>query len=141
MPAVDPEAVTNAVLSQLIDESPGFLIGDGKKPDGIPLTNQKLPAEWYGILYPVDPADADGALGDDTQWQFLQYQVTVVGGVRAQAENGQKKVRDRLVGWTPTVAGVGFEPMQLFDRSGVERDDDVNPPVFFTTDRFVVFAS
>lgn len=141
MATVDPEAVTDAVLARLVDESPGFLIGDGRTPEGVSLTAQKLPATWYGILYPLPDADGDGALGDDVQWQLLQFQVTVFGGLRSQAQYGQNAVRERLVGWKPSVSGVRFEPMRLFDRSGITPDDDMTPTYFFTTDRFVVFAS
>jgi hypothetical protein len=67
------------------------------------------------------------------------FQVTAVGADMEEAQWMQHKVRQALLGFTPTVTGWATGPISAEQPRGVTRDDD--GPVFITTDDFRIFVS
>lgn len=90
----------------------------------------------YAVLYPWPDVFREGGLSDANQITVTRFQVTCVGDTMEEAQWMQHKVRAALIGWVPNTAGITATPVELDDDSGVLRDDDRTPPVFYTTDRF-----
>lgn len=133
----DTRTVTDAVLARL---QSAMDCGDGVAPT-VTKNADGLPVSPYAVLYPLTDLDGGGALDDGLQWAMRHFQVTVVGGSREQAEWGQMKARETLMGWSPSVSGLSCGKVELDDPTGVDRDDDVAPPLFFTTDRYRLFVA
>lgn len=129
--AHDPRLLYNAIATRLASET-SRAIGDAQAPDGT------LP---YAIVYPLTDNPGEGPLSDPHQVANQVFQVTCVGANMDSAQVLQKNVRAALLGWAPTVAGFGTFPVHLLDGSGVLRDDNVQPPLFTTADRFVARVS
>lgn len=129
--------VTAAVLARL---QAVITTGDGEEPELV-RTAQGLPTSPYAILYRLDDLEDGGAISDAQQWTYRQYQIQVVGGNRISAEAGQEIVRAQLMGWRPSVSGISCGPVELEDPSGVDRDDDETPPLFYSTDRYRLWVS
>ena len=130
--AHDPRPLYDALVARL-ETATTRPIGDGEEPDDT--------TEPYAIVYSLSDEPPEGPLDDPTEVVGDAFQVTCVGSSRRQAQWMQQKVRAALLGWTPTVAGVGTFPIQPLTGSGVDRDTAVSPPVFFTTDRFIARLS
>lgn len=128
----NPRLFYAAVIARLGDT--GRPVGDAVAPDG------GLP---YVVVYPMPDARTDGSLVDPHQIAVYTFQLTSVALTREQAQWMQHKARVSLLGWTPTVAGIGATPLQLDDPGGggVTRDDDVSPPQFYAVDRYRMYAS
>lgn len=94
----------------------------------------------YSVVHPLFEV-FDGSLEDPHQIDVWTFQVTCVGGTAAHCQAMQHAARSALVGWAPTVAGLGTTKTRLVLGSGISRDDDVQPPAFFSTDRFEIFTS
>lgn len=95
----------------------------------------------YAVLYPLYVGGRDGP---DSDWQadgWYEYQVTSVGDTRMQAEGLADELRVRLLASTLTVNGFATGPINLSDDVGVERDDDVQPPIYYTIQMYSIFAT
>lgn len=134
---LNTRSVTDAVLTRI---QTAVTCGDADTPTHDQLSDGR-PSAPYAVLYPLPDLDGGGALSDGHQWAMRHFQVTVVGGTRQSCEEGQMDVREVLMGWSPSVAGLSCGKVELDDPTGVDRDDDATPPVFFTTDRFRLFVS
>lgn len=130
--AHDPRPLYDAIIARLIAQTTRP-IGDAGEP-----TSTATP---YAIVYSLSDAPGEGPLNDPTQVLDDAFQVTSVGVSRQQAQWMQQKVRAALLGWTPTISGVGTFPVQPLSSSGVDRDTAISPPVYFTTDRFTARLS
>lgn len=93
----------------------------------------------YSVLYPLGDRATDGSISDPNQISRALFQVTCVGVTMDAAQELQYDVRTALLGHEPVVTGWDTGPVELDSGSGVFRDDD--GPVFFTTDRFLVYVS
>lgn len=111
----------------------GRPVGEAVKPAAAGLP--------YAVIYPMTDVSNAGPLNDPTQVSVYQWQVTCVGQTMEQAQWMQHKVRSVLLGWIPTVSGIGTTPVDLAAGSGVTRDDDVSPPQFYTTDSYRLYTS
>lgn len=130
--AHDTEAIYDAILAHLISET-GRDIGDAKRPD-----DSTTP---YAVLYPGPAVNLEGGLNNPTQVRDGEFTVTSVGRDRSEATWMQTKVKEALLGWTPTIAGVGAYPIQLSYDAEVRRDPDPQKTLFFAPDRFVAGIS
>lgn len=130
----DPAPLWTAILTRL-RTSTGKNIGEGEAP-----SNNTLP---YAVFYPQEDEDSEGSLNDPLQAVTFAFQVTCVGSGLFQAGWMQTKVRAALLGWTPTVTGVGTTPVDLLRGSGFPRDDALsgNPTFFYSHDLFSELAS
>ena len=138
--ANDPRSLIDTILARLTAET-GLLVGDAEKPDGVVTTDEELPVAPYLVVYPDDDEATDGTLDNPDSDVWWIFEVESVGGRRDQAQVGQAKTRSALLGWRPAPTGLAAGLVELETGSGVGRDDDVNPPLFSTGDRFRVFTS
>jgi hypothetical protein len=131
--AHNPRLFYDAVIARLVADT-GRPVGEAVAPAG------GLP---YAVVYPMPDARHDGSLADPHQVAVYTFQLTAVGQTMEQAQWMQHKGRVSLLGWIPTVAGIGSTPVQLDDPGGggVTRDDDVSPPQFYAVDRYRMYAS
>lgn len=128
----NPLPLWTVILARL-RTSTGEEIGEGIAP--------AVTAVPYGVFYPQEDDEPEGSLSDPLQAVTWTWQVTAVGEGLLQAGWMQHKVRLALVGWTPTITGVGTYPVHLAQGSGIPREDPVQPPLFFSTDRFSALTS
>ena len=114
----------------------GRRIGDARTP-----SNNTRP---YAVLWPLFATEFDGSLGEPDEDAWYRYQVTCVGDTREQAQGLADELmvlmraKNKYV-WTGFVA----KPVLIEDVLPVDRDDDVQPPVFyqsFTVKTFVTPA-
>lgn len=134
--AHDPTPFYAAVAARLASQT-GKAVGRGEAPAGA-VTNVSL--EPYVIVYPQLEL-FEGSLSDPHIIDEFTFQLTCVGGTMAHAQWMQHASRAAVLGWSPTVAGLGTTPIRLTLGSGIARDDDIQPPVFYSTDRFECFTS
>lgn len=128
----DPSLVYSAIVTRIAAQT-GKNIGRGEAP-----SDRTLP---YAVVYPLDDTDNPTSLGDAHETTVYEFQVTSVGEYPLGAEWMQTQVRTALLGWTPTVSGRSFGPVEKSGGQGTRRDDNVQKPVFYAVDRFTVFAS
>jgi hypothetical protein len=132
----DPRAFFAAIVAR-ITTSTGKQVELAIAPDS--------PVYPYAVVYPLTDESSEGALNDPTQIVVWAWQVTCVSDGAAGAQWMQHKVRQALHGHIPVVAGVGTTPIELSFGSGITRDtggsDDVSPPLFYSTDRFIAYTS
>jgi hypothetical protein len=122
--------LSDAIATRISTQT-GKPCGDAVRPAGA--------TPPYSVLYPLPDRQTDGGLGDPNQISWSLFQVTCVGATMDAAQELQFDVRTALLGHQPVVAGWDTGPVELDLGSGVLRDDD--GPVFFTTDRFLVYVS
>ena len=132
---MNPDDFYAAIAAQLVS-STGKNIGEGEAP-----TSTTLP---YAVVYPrsedIDP-DRLGNLSEARDATFFEFQVTSVSGTMNDALWMVQKVRDALIGFTPTVSGDAFGKVELAQVNAVQRDDSVQPPLFYGVDEFQCFAA
>lgn len=128
----NPRVFFDAIVTQLAS-STGKNIGEAQAPASVVLP--------YAVIYPLSDEAKDGSLSNPVEIAVWAWQVTCVGSTMDQAQWMQHKVRQALLGWTPTVAGLGTTPVDLLDGAGVTRDDSIQPPLFYSTDRFHAYTS
>lgn len=118
--------LTDAVLTRLKTNSGSFKIGDGQAP-----ADNDRP---YAVLYALDEGESDGDMStaaDITGW--VEYQVTSVGDTREQAEGLADLLRTHLLASDLSPSGFRMFPWRNFVTSLPDRDDDVQPPLFYVT--------
>jgi hypothetical protein len=117
----DSRPHVDAVLALLADA--GLAVYDAEAPAAPPVK--------YAVVY-ADPGTPGGALGDRHRHLLIEFQVTAVGRSRVQAAWVADKARAALLTGTPTVAGRVVQPLwQVGSPPPVQRDDDVQPPVYY----------
>lgn len=112
---------------------PGFDVGDAEADESFTFP--------YSVVYPLFTADLDGPLSDVTADGWYQYQVTCVGETREQAQGLADATEPALEAYAYTVANYAIGPAQLNDRLPVDRDDGVQPPLFYQTLVFQYFVT
>ena len=98
----------------------------------------------YFVVEPMDEdsdPDVRGTLGDAHVSTLFEFRVRSVGLNQEQALWTQKKARDVLLGWKPTVTGYTCGFVEKSGGFGVFRDDDIQPPLFDVVDEFICFVS
>lgn len=137
MPTIpEPAPLWQAIIDRL-RTSTGKSIGEADAPALVGRTSP------YGVFYPSDDERTEGSLSDPLQIVVWAFQVTAVGTGMFQTAWFQRAVRAALIGWKPTVTGVGTTPIELLNGSGITRDDALsgNPTFFYSTDLFTVYTS
>ena len=130
--AHDPRLFYAPIVAQLAAAT-GKAIGEAAAPADVTTP--------YAVVYPLPDLGGEGPLTDPHQVVVWGFQVTGVGRTMEEATWMQHKIRAALLGWAPTVAGLGTTPIHLDSGSGILRDADVAPPLFYSTDRFAVHTS
>ena len=132
---MNPDDFYTAIVAQLAS-STGKNIGQAEAP-----TSTTLP---YAVVYPrsedIDP-DRLGNLSEARDATFFEWQVTSVGSDLIQALWMVQKVRDALIAFTPVVSRDAFGKCELAQVNAVQRDDSVQPPLFYGVDEFQCFAA
>jgi hypothetical protein len=131
-------AHTSALLERLA--TTGLPVGDARAPrdGGWQGAEGSSSFRTYLVLYPLDVmrAGPNAALqGRYTQPQ-LRYQVTTVGLDRHATQVGADLAAAALLDTTLDIDGWSTVLLVHDESSGVERDEDVNPPLFFVADRY-----
>ena len=127
----------NAIIKALEDD--GMIVGDAVKPpncgwSGTPGQSQFIP---YLIVYPTGGGGVDGPLGDTRSDVQYVYQVTCIGSTREQADFMRDKVRAVMFNESNfSITGRRVLRTILDVPIATSRDDDVQPPLFFSADRF-----
>ncbi len=134
--AHNPGPLYAAIVTRLETQT-GAAIGRSEAPTG---AAKALGTTAYAVVHPILES-FEGSIGDPHQIDVYLFQVTSVGGSAAHAQAMQHAVRAALVGWAPTVTGRATTKIRLADGSGIARDDGVQPPAFFSTDRYEIFTS
>lgn len=122
-------AHTDAVIAAL--EALGLAVGDAVAPDQDPP---------YVVVYPIPGGSTTGTLATPDDDAILVYQVTCVGKTREQAEWLADKALILLEG-NVAVTGRRVLRVSLDMHGGTQRDDQLTPPVFWSTPRFRIIST
>lgn len=116
---------TDAVIAAL--KATDLVVGDAIAPeDAVPP---------YAVVYLIAGGGLGGTLGDPNADATLTYQVTCVGRSRQQAEWVGDKALE-LLSRQVLVPNRRVLNVRLHIPPGVQRDDQVSPPVFWSTPQF-----
>lgn len=125
---VDRAPHTDAILGVL--ETAGYRIGDGQAPE-----DNTLP---YAVLYPL-VASTNGTLDNPDEDLAYECQISLVGKTRPQVENLADEIRDTIMNTPLVIAGRSVFRIQPV-YGAVRPDDDVQPPLFFIPDRYLIWT-
>lgn len=135
-------SLTDAIITAL--ETANLTVGDGIKPSsggwqGTPGSANFTP---YVIVYPTPGGIYDGPVGSPFADARVDYTITAIGASREQAQWGADQVFATLINpANVTVSGRTVNLLSPDVDGGVIRDDDVQPPVFFSPTRWRVTTS
>lgn len=125
--AYDPRLQTNAIIARLEDQTTRP-VGDAQAP-----ADTTRP---YTVVYSLDDDPGEASQTDPHMVANPAFQVTSVGDTRDQAQWMQKQARDALLGWVPIVTGYRSGPVEGLLSGRIQRDPDIEPPLFSAVDRF-----
>ena len=114
---------TNAVIAKL--QAASLTVGDA----------QGLTPPPYVVVYPITGGSYSGTLTDPQKNAELVYQVTCVGSGREQAEWLLDKATVTMLSGI-TVTGRALIHLYVQEPSGVQVDNDADPPLFYATPRY-----
>ena len=123
--------LTDQVLTAA--RSTSRLVGDGQAPAAA--------TRPFAVVYPLYVSERDGPMDDDTADGWWQYQVTSAGDTREQAQGLSDELETAILGYTLTVSGYVIGPTKRAERLPIERDDDVQPPLFYQSITFSIFVT
>lgn len=122
---------TKAVLAHLA----GITVNATAVPVG-DHTGDGLAAPFV-VVYRLAGGSLDGPIDDTQADAVIPYQVTCVGRDAAEAEYVADQVRARMLEQPLTVTDRTVLNVELSAAATpITRDDDIDPPVFYTSDRF-----
>ena len=142
---IDTGALTDGVL-QTLAEASGQLLGDGYKPekagwlDGQPNVGVFAP---YGVLFFQGGAPRDATLRFEelVRGWSVNFDLSYFGGSRKQCDWVATQFRDkygvlmRKKFGDYTVMGASLRTIGV-----MERRDDIDPPLWYVTDRIVLYC-
>ena len=128
------------LINSVLATETGRPIGDGAAPDDIVIPDG-LP---YAVVQPLPDFDREASFAElMTEGDIVHsVQITSVGETRKQAQWMSDRIREsfiaaNLTGWT----GRKITLVELDDGNEVERDDDLQPPLFYGLDDFLVYST
>lgn len=127
------DAVVAVITPVLAAVSPAVPLGVGRKPDD--TTSPR-----WAVLYPLSP-EYDGPIADDAADLSYNFQVTAVAPTVTECEWVADLVRTALLGTDLAVAGRHCDPTSPTGGSGIQRDDEVNPPCYYRADTYTTYTS
>lgn len=133
--------LTDAVIQAL--ETAGLLVGDGEAPDGHGWAGIPDQSAFVGYVtvYELIGGTIDGTLGRPDDDASTLYQLTSTGATRQQCEWVADKARNTMLSTTWVITGRQVMRAAVDMLGGTVRDDDVQPPVFFSPDRFRIWTT
>ena len=128
--------VTDAIIYRL--ESAGFTVGDAEKPDNVGWQGSPGTSTFIGYVnvHPTPGGTTDGTLTAPTADAQSDYQLISVGATRSQAEHIGDEVREAMFQGPLTVNGRAVAQLRLDMLGGAIRDDQVQPALFYVSDRY-----
>lgn len=127
----DTRLATDAVITALA--TTGKQIGDGVAPAAAVFP--------YAVVTPLADVGYSGPINDGQADVEMAWQVTAVGQTRSQAQWMQDACRDALINGSLSISGRTVMTIDLSGGSGVERDDDFQPPLFYAVDIFEIMLT
>lgn len=128
----------NEILSVLAAQT-GSPMGDAAAPSGIVIPDD-LP---YSVVQSIGSVDRSAPMsqllkdGDDVH----EIQITNVGESREQAQGQSDAVREAFVAGNLSWSGRAIVLVELDAGNEIQRDDDVQPPLFYGIDSFLVYST
>lgn len=112
-------------------ESLGFDVGDGAAPPS--------PSFPYSVVYSIGDFERSGDMADRSSNAVEEIQVTSVGETREQAIALGDRIRQTV---TPALLNAEMSGREVAyvdpTHDGGDRDDDVQPPLFYSIDSFLI---
>lgn len=127
-----PLPLTDAIISAL--QRAGLSVGDAIRPD-------PLPSQGYVVVYPLTGGTANGPIGHPDDDASVIYQLTSVGRIRKECEWVADKARRALLAASLPIGDRMVVRVGVDMLGGILRDDDVQPPVFYSPDRYRVMTT
>lgn len=116
-------------------EAAGLTVGRAHAPASVPA------GSGYVVVYPLAGGTTDGDIYNPNDDALAYYQMTCIGSDARQAEWISDKVRVTIMSATFNLGDrkvIEVEPVML---GGLIRNDAVQPPNFYTTDRYTLWTS
>jgi hypothetical protein len=134
--------LTNAIITALT--AVPLTVGDGIKPAGAGWQGTPGSANFnpYVVVYATPGGYYDGPITTPYADARVDYTITAFGASQDQAQWGADKVFAALI--VPTNVTVSGRSVQLLSPDvdgGCIRDDDVQPPVYFSPTRWRVMTT
>lgn len=129
--------VTDGVVAAL--EDAGLTVGDGEKPAGGGWVGTAGQSGFvpYVVVYPLAGGTVDGPIDGPAEDAYPLYQITAVGATRAQCEWAADTARDALLAGF-LLAGRRVAHVQVDMLGGTRRDDQNQPPLWYSPDRYSI---
>lgn len=130
----DIDLLYSGIISALATGT-GKQVGDGAAPSAAVLP--------FAVVYPIGDVDREAAMNELLKDGDLvtEVQVTSVGESREQAQWMSGQIREEFIASAISWATRKITLVELDDGNAVERDDDVQPPLFYGIDSFLVFST
>jgi len=118
-------------------ETTGVPVGDGETPWNGPQKRYVAPSI---VLHMVPGGTVDGTLGCPDEIVDGRFKVKAIGRSAGEARNVADKAAVALSAGL-TVTGRRIRRLRPLDAwSGIERDDDVTPPLFYATRTYGLYS-
>jgi hypothetical protein len=129
--AQNPHAL--AIIAAL-EASSGVPVGDAVAPE--------MHSGRYVVVYMLPGGEIDGTAADPDEWIDGRFQLTAVGRVASEARWVADKAAEAVTAdGAVTVTDRTIQRVRPLDSwGGVVRDDDVTPPMFYTTRIFGLYS-
>lgn len=114
----------------LLNASPNVVVHDGIVPN-----NAALP---YVVVFADQGAADPTSLAYASDWRTFHLHTTCVGSTQLQVRALAERVDAALLDQRPTVAGRSVAPLRKALTQPVRQDTDVDPPVLFAADVWVL---
>lgn len=133
-------AVLNAIT---VPGKPNLKVGASIKPGPVGAVGRQADGSFipYGVLYPVIGGVGSGPLDEPEEDFESIFQVTCVGASQTMAEWVSDRVRVALMTVPIVVPGRTVVRVRTDMSGGIQRDDDVQPPLFYMADRYRIVTT
>jgi hypothetical protein len=133
-----------AFVTVLAAELGATKVGYGKRPSGggwaSPTPSPTTPFAGYAVVWPGGTT-ASGPVAGHNDDGAQGVQVSYYGSSGEQADAMRDRGREAILSGTFTVTGRSVNLVELADSSPLTRDDEVQPPVFQSVDRFLAYTT
>lgn len=130
--------LTTAIVALL--RTNGMTVGSGERPNDSPVGWQGAPGSSvfipYTVVYAITGGVFDGSMGSSYNYARPDYIISSYGASQDQAQWGDDKVFEILTTQKPTVANFVIVQIEPDVHGGAQRDDDVQPPLWWAPTRW-----